>query len=106
MVARPSEAEAILLAKRVARDASDRAELVRPDYVLRGLSLLFWTVGVATILGIYGRELAANFGTSRELVWVIVILTGGLTQATVEIAILHRKIGSLTRLLQSTQSHA
>ena len=105
MTAKLSDAEAILLAKRVARDAADRTEVGRSDYFQRSIALLVWAVGLPAVGG-YGRELAAYFGTSKDLLMVVVGLAGGLVLAGVEIAILRRKVESLARLLHSTRRDA
>lgn len=101
----PSDVEAILLAKRVAKDAADQAEVSRSDYFQRSFSLLVWTVGLPAVAG-YGHELATYFGTSRVLLMVMVLIAGGLALAWAEIAILRRKVDSLARLLQSARRDA
>jgi hypothetical protein len=105
MATKISDAEAILLAKRVARDAADQAEVVRSDYFHRFLALLVWAVGLPTV-GAYGRELATHFGTSKDLLMFVAVLAGGLALAGAEIAILRRKVESLARLLQTSRRDA
>jgi hypothetical protein len=102
MPVRPSEAEAILIAKRVARDVADREEVHRSGGLYRGTAILVWFL-VLIVVTKYGRELAADFETSRSVLQLFVVLFGGLAHATAEIAILQGKVGSLARLVQSAQ---
>jgi hypothetical protein len=104
MAAKPSDAEAILLARRVARDAADEAEVNRSDYFQRTAAFLVWAA-LPVVAG-YGRELSAYFAASKDLLMAIVILAGGLAHAGAEIAILRRKVESLARLLQSARRDA
>lgn len=105
MASKPSEAEAVLLAKRIAKDAADQTEVSRSDYFQRSLALLVWAVGLPAVAG-YGSELAIHLGTSSDLLMLLVVLSGGLALAGVEIAILRRKVEALARLLQSARREA
>jgi hypothetical protein len=100
MSVRPSEAEAILLAKRVASDAADRAEVDRSGGVHRAAAVFLWFISML-IFARYGRELASDFETSKPVVLVFFVFVGLLAHMAAEIAILQSKVASLGRLLQS-----
>lgn len=105
MSVRPSEAEAILLAKRVASDAADRAEIYRSDGLYRFAPIVLWVIGAFVYVG-YGRELASHFELSRPAFALVLLLVGLWTHMTIEIAILQRKVASLCRLLQSANRNS
>jgi hypothetical protein len=105
MVPNPSDAEALLLAKRVARDAADQAEVSRSVYFQRSLPILVYVVGSLAVIA-YERDLATFFGASKGLLMVVVVLAGGLALAFAEIAILRRKVESLFRLVQAARRDA
>ena len=66
---------------------------------------MIWGVGFI-ILGGYARELSAYFGASKDLLGLLVALSGGLVFLAAEVANLRRKVSALAELVQSAQSDA
>jgi len=98
MSTKVSDIEATLLVKQVQRSAAAKAVLSSNQALLRLPALLIWSVGCGVIGG-YGKELAAYFGTGRVILFTLLALTGAALLLAAEVIAMRRRMNALVVLL-------